>query len=32
MTATYQEWAGGHDSWWWQSQLPPALAWLFAAR
>ena len=26
----HREWAGGHDSWWWHEQLPPALAWLLA--
>ncbi len=24
----YQEWPGGHDDFWWQQQLPAALAWL----
>jgi enterochelin esterase-like enzyme len=24
----YQEWAGGHDPWWWGQVLPAALAWL----
>jgi enterochelin esterase-like enzyme len=32
MTATYREWTGGHDSWWWQAQLPTALTWLLADR
>jgi enterochelin esterase-like enzyme len=32
MTATYRDWAGGHDHWWWQAQLPTALAWLLADR
>lgn len=27
-TALYREWAGGHDSWWWHTHLPLALAWL----
>jgi enterochelin esterase-like enzyme len=31
MGCTYREWAGGHDNWWWHSQLPAALAWLLAA-
>jgi enterochelin esterase-like enzyme len=31
MAYTYREWAGGHDNWWWHSQLPAALAWLLAA-
>ena len=31
MACTYREWAGGHDNWWWHSQLPAALAWLLAA-
>jgi len=26
----YQEWIGGHDSFWWDQQLPAALAWLLA--
>jgi enterochelin esterase-like enzyme len=26
----YQEWVGGHDSYWWQRQLPAALAWVLA--
>ncbi len=26
----HQEWVGGHDSYWWQQQLPGALAWLLA--
>lgn len=26
--AVYREWAGGHDSWWWHTHLPLALAWL----
>lgn len=26
----YQEWAGGHDEFWWEQQLPVALAWLLA--
>jgi enterochelin esterase-like enzyme len=30
MACTYREWAGGHDNWWWQAQLPVALAWLLA--
>jgi enterochelin esterase-like enzyme len=30
MAYVHQEWAGGHDFWWWQSQLPAALAWLLA--
>jgi enterochelin esterase-like enzyme len=28
MACVYREWPGGHDSWWWHSQLPAALAWL----
>jgi enterochelin esterase-like enzyme len=28
----YQEWAGGHDSYWWEQQLPAALAWLLGPR
>ena len=24
----YQEWIGGHDGFWWDQQLPAALAWL----
>jgi enterochelin esterase-like enzyme len=31
MAYVHQEWAGGHDSWWWQAHLPAALAWLLAA-
>jgi enterochelin esterase-like enzyme len=31
MTYDHQEWAGGHDSWWWQAHLPAALAWLLAS-
>jgi enterochelin esterase-like enzyme len=27
----WPQWAGGHDNWWWHSQLPAALAWLLAA-
>jgi enterochelin esterase-like enzyme len=27
----YQEWVGGHDFYWWQQQLPGALAWLLAS-
>jgi len=26
----YQEWTGGHDAFWWDQQLPAALAWLLA--
>ena len=26
----YQEWIGGHDGFWWDQQLPAALAWLLA--
>jgi enterochelin esterase-like enzyme len=26
----YQEWTGGHDDFWWDQQLPAALAWLLA--
>jgi enterochelin esterase-like enzyme len=26
----YQEWIGGHDPFWWDQQLPAALAWLLA--
>jgi len=26
----YQEWTGGHDHYWWEQQLPAALAWLLA--
>ncbi len=26
----YQEWVGGHDPYWWEQQLPSALAWLLA--
>jgi enterochelin esterase-like enzyme len=26
----HQEWVGGHDSYWWQQQLPGALCWLLA--
>jgi enterochelin esterase-like enzyme len=26
----YQEWIGGHDPFWWDRQLPAALAWLLA--
>lgn len=26
----YQEWAGGHDPYWWDQHLPAALAWLLA--
>lgn len=29
---THREWAGGHDSLWWQAQLPTALAWLLAGQ
>jgi enterochelin esterase-like enzyme len=28
MAHAYREWAGGHDPWWWQQELPAALAWL----
>jgi enterochelin esterase-like enzyme len=28
----YAEWAGGHDPFWWDQQLPVALAWLLAPR
>jgi hypothetical protein len=28
MTHAHREWAGGHDSLWWNSQLPAALTWL----
>jgi len=31
MAYAHQEWAGGHDNWWWHQQLPVALAWLLAA-
>jgi enterochelin esterase-like enzyme len=31
MAYVHREWAGGHDSWWWQAQLPAALAWLLTA-
>ena len=24
----YTEWVGGHDNYWWDQQLPAALAWL----
>lgn len=27
----HQEWIGGHDGFWWDQQLPPALAWLPAS-
>jgi enterochelin esterase-like enzyme len=27
----YQEWIGGHDPFWWDQQLPAALAWLLAS-
>jgi enterochelin esterase-like enzyme len=27
----YQEWIGGHDGFWWDQQLPAALAWLLAS-
>ena len=30
MACAHQEWAGGHDSWWWEAQLPAALGWLLA--
>jgi enterochelin esterase-like enzyme len=30
MAYVHQEWAGGHDSWWWHAQLSAALAWLLA--
>jgi enterochelin esterase-like enzyme len=30
MARTYREWADGHDNWWWQTQLPVALAALLA--
>ena len=26
----HEEWVGGHDSYWWDQQLPVALAWLLA--
>ena len=26
----HQEWVGGHDNYWWDQQLPVALAWLLA--
>jgi enterochelin esterase-like enzyme len=26
----YHEWIGGHDNYWWDQQLPAALAWLLA--
>ena len=26
----YREWVGGHDDYWWEQQLPAALAWLLA--
>jgi enterochelin esterase-like enzyme len=26
----YQEWVGGHDPFWWNQQLPAALAWLLS--
>jgi enterochelin esterase-like enzyme len=32
IACAYQEWAGGHDNWWWHSQLPEALAWLLTAK
>jgi len=28
LPCAYQEWAGGHDPWWWRQVLPAALAWL----
>ena len=28
MAHAYREWPGGHDSYWWQLELPAALAWL----
>src|SRR5262249_2538825 len=28
MAHAYREWPGGHDQYWWQRELPPALAWL----
>jgi enterochelin esterase-like enzyme len=28
MACAHREWPGGHDDWWWRSQLPAALAWL----
>jgi enterochelin esterase-like enzyme len=28
----YREWAGGHDSYWWEQHLPEALAWLLSPR
>ena len=31
MACAHQEWAGGHDSWWWQVHLPAALGWLLTA-
>ncbi len=32
MAYAHVEWAGGHDGWWWQAQLPAALGWLLAAQ
>jgi hypothetical protein len=31
MAYAHQEWAGGHDNWWWHVHLPAALAWLLTA-
>jgi enterochelin esterase-like enzyme len=28
---THREWVGGHDNWWWEAELPAALAWLLAS-
>ena len=28
MAHAYREWPGGHDSYWWQQELPVALGWL----
>lgn len=31
LSCAHREWTGGHDNWWWHSELPAALAWLLAA-
>ena len=30
MACRHREWPGGHDNWWWHSELPRALSWLLA--
>lgn len=30
MSCSHHEWAGGHDSFWWERTLPDALAWLLS--